>query len=143
VKSRKLMLNKILAFLSLCLILIGLFPVTALAQGYIPSKDNICGGPCPLIDTTFTASKETIATFIISIARFITYIAAALAVLFIVIGALTIITDSGDGKRAKSGWSNIRSSIVGLIVVIVAYTIVALLGNLIQGDLLNGLITPN
>lgn len=135
------MINKILSFLSIFLLLFGFFPVNTLAQGYIPSKDNICGGPCPLIDTTFTPTKETIAVFIISLARFITYIAGALAVLFLVIAALTIMTDSGDGKRSKAGWANIRSTIIGLVIVIVAYTIVALIGNLIQGDLLNGLVT--
>lgn len=131
----------VVAFVALILIVLPIF-VTAQTPGrrWIPSSQTICGGPCPLIDTEFQFNATSIANFIISIARFITFITGALAVLFIVFAGLLIVTDGGDGKRSGQGWKIIRSSLIGLVIVILAYTLVSFVGNLIQGNLLGEIV---
>jgi hypothetical protein len=126
------------------LMVVSLSSVSVLAQStksreLIPGKQTICGGKCPLVDTDFAFTKENIASFILSIARFLTYISAALAVLFIVYGAFLIVVDDGSGTRSGKGWKTIRSSIIGLILVIVAYTVVYFIGNLLQGNVLENI----
>ena len=113
------------------------------SRNVIPTSEAICGGSCPIIDSEFEADRESIANFIISLARFLTFISGALAVLYIVWGAFLIVTDFGDGTRSKNGWNSVRSSIIGLIVVIGAYTAVAFIGSLLIGTDLSDVILSN
>lgn len=140
VTLRKILISTII-FIS---IITSLNSVSAFAQSsnsrdLVPGKDTLCGGKCPLVDTDFVFTKENIANFILSIARFLTYISAALAVLFIVYGALLIVVDDGSGTRSNKGWKTIRSSIIGLILVIVAYTVVYFIGNFVQSNVLENI----
>lgn len=121
------------------LLIITLFtPINTYAQNLIPSKESICNGKCPLIDSEFVLTdSKAIVNFILGIARLLTYISGALAVLFIVYGGFMIVTDWGNGNRAKKGWVNIRTSILGLVIVILAYTAVGLIGGLTTSDILS------
>jgi Type IV secretion system pilin len=116
-------------------LLLLLLPVSVSAQStnLVPSKQVICGGSCPLIDGDFNPSRDGIANFIISIARFLTYVGGALTVLFLVYGGLLILTDLGGGKRAEAGWNCIKTSIIGLVIIIVAYTAVSFIGSFLNG----------
>jgi hypothetical protein len=100
------------------------------AQSLVPSKSEICGGPCPLFDSDFTFDSEGIVTFLLFFARFLTYIGVGLAVLFLVIAGLQFITGNGDAAAI-----NIKTTLIGLVVIIVAYTFVSLLTTLlVNGD---------
>jgi hypothetical protein len=115
-------------------LLLLLLPVSVSAQSnnLIPTKETICGGRCPVIDSDFNPSSDSIANFIISIARFLTYIGGALTVLFVVYGGLLILTDLGGGKRAEAGWNCIKTSLIGLVIIIVAYTVVSFIGSFLN-----------
>jgi hypothetical protein len=100
---------------------------------------EICpNGQCPLIgdDTLSNLDQEAVAQFIIAFASFFSYIAVAVAVLFLVISGLQLVTDTGDGKRAESAKKNFMTTIIGLVLVIVAFTIVQVLSNFLAGDVL-------
>ena len=100
-----------------------------------PSKSVICGGPCPLIDTEFKADKDSVLAFIVSFARLITFIGVGLAVLFLVWSGVQFII--GRGEDAKK---NLISTIIGLVVIIVAYTVVSLIVGLLQGNALGDVL---
>ena len=63
--------QKVLIFLKWCFAVFALavlfLPVNGFAQSgsLIPSKDVICGGSCPLIDTDFSFTRDGIANFIL------------------------------------------------------------------------------
>jgi hypothetical protein len=122
-------LQNIFTFL---LIAFAFIPILGFSQSsFIPTKQAICGGSCPVIDSNFSFTKESITNFILSLARFLTYIGGALAVLFIVYGGFLILTDFGDSKRSAAGWSCIQSSIIGLLIIILAYTAVAFISSVL------------
>jgi hypothetical protein len=55
-------------------------------KSYLPSKQIICGGKCPLLDTSSfnIQSKEDIVRVIINLARVAAYIAVPIAVVMII-----------------------------------------------------------
>jgi hypothetical protein len=122
-----------LSCLSLILVTSIFAPVLVSAQSsgnrYVPSKSQICGGACPVIDSEFVPTSDGIFRFIIFFARFLTYVGVALAVLFFVFAGLQFIV--GQSENAKQ---NLITTFIGLIVIIVAYTIV----NIIAQTLANG-----
>jgi hypothetical protein len=84
----------------------------------LPSKQLICGGKCPLFDGTFNlSSKEEITVFVISFARFMTYLAVPVAIIMIVYTGFLVII--GQVKEPIGAIINI---FVGLAIVILAYT---------------------
>ncbi len=85
----------------------------------LPSKQAICGGKCPLFDGTFNlTSKEDLTRFIISFAKFLTYLAVPIAIIMIVwTGVMVII---GQVKNPLTAIINI---FVGLAIVVLAYTV--------------------
>ncbi len=79
------------------------------------------------------ATKGGIAAFILQIARFITYIAGAIAVIMIVIAGVQRM-NSTDADAAKNSNTNITNAAVGLAIAILAYTIVGVLSVFLIGN---------
>ncbi len=73
---------------------------------------------------------------ILNISRILTFISGAIAVLFIVYAGFLMVTSSGDKGRYEDGLKTLKNAIIGLIVAILAYTIVTLVGNVTQSDIL-------
>ncbi len=128
-------------FLIVFVLFLGILPVTTNATTQYaqltPSSDAICGGPCPLIDGSFDFTQQGLVNFILSFARFLTFIGVALAVLFMVFAGVQYIF--GKSEDAKQ---NIISTLIGLVIIIVAYTFVVIVSSLLQsnvlGDFLGG-----
>lgn len=113
------------------------FSLPALAQssGSLPTKDQICGGPCPLVDAEFGSLNQTgLFAFILSIARFLTYIGVGVAVLWLVLTGFQFIIGQRDAAK-----KNIIAILTGLVVIIVAYTVVNILVSLLQSNTLGGI----
>jgi glucose uptake protein GlcU len=51
-------------------------------------------------------------------------ISGAIAVLFVLLGGFQYMTSAGNEKQAETGKNNVMYAIIGLVVVILAYTIV-------------------
>lgn len=121
---------------------ISLFAVPAMAQvtNLTPGQDVLCRDDCPGLSdpqrAVGNATERELAAFVTNVARFITFIGVALAILLLVYGGILYVTDSGDGKRAEAGKTVILNAVIGLIVIVVAYTIVALVVGFLNGDLL-------
>jgi hypothetical protein len=111
----------------------ALSPVSVNAQKIVQPCVN-----CPIIGnpSNIKASSEGIAGLILRVARWVTYILGAVAVLFLVYGGFLFVTDVGDGNRAGQGKKIFQSAVLGLILAIAAFAIVAVIGNLLQGNLL-------
>jgi hypothetical protein len=78
-------------------------------------------------------TRAGIASFILQIARFITYIAGAIAVVIIVISGVQRMNIS-DAKAAETSNKNLTNAAVGLAIAILAYTAVGVLSVFLVGS---------
>ena len=104
---------------------------------------NVCNGPCPLLGTSTGAGlkdKNTVSNFILNFARFFIFIAAAIAVLFIVYGGYLYIADGGDDKRAATGKKVLINALIGLAVAILSLTIVSFISGTLEGNLVGSIV---
>jgi Type IV secretion system pilin len=120
-------------------------PAFAAKGDLLPSNEIICGSKsggdsCAITggaDTVIAGGQEGVAAFIIQIARVVTYIAGALAVLYLVYGGVRYLTAQDDGAT-KSARGIIQNAIIGLVIVIVAYSIISIVSGLLSGQFLQG-----
>jgi hypothetical protein len=109
--------------------ILSLFSVSAFAQ----LTPNTCPDTgCPTIDVSSVEinSREDIARFIIRAANLLTYVVIALSVLMIVYAAFLFVIGKAD-----VGWAIIKNCIIGVIVAILAYSVVNFLSQTLQGNL--------
>ena len=87
-----------------------------------PTKNLICGGKCPFLDSTFRFNnREEIVGFIIAFAKFFTYLAVPIAIVMIIFSGFKLLFGLG-GDKPLQPFINI---IIGLTIVILAYTFTA------------------
>jgi hypothetical protein len=104
----------------------------------IPGRETLCGGKCPITgDRSDLGGKTGIGQIILDAASFLTYLVGAISVLFLVYGGFLYVTDTGDDASNKKAKKILVNAVVGLIIAIVAGTIVAVVGNIVQGDFLS------
>jgi Type IV secretion system pilin len=119
--------------------LVGMSFALATPTFAIETPDT-CGGKCPLIGDPKgafgegTDLRKTISDFILGAARILTFIAVAVAVIYMVWGGYQWM-NVNDPDGAKKGQQTVTNSAIGLAVAILAYTIVGLLAGALQGDL--------
>jgi hypothetical protein len=130
--------SQIQKFVTVVLItVVSLLSLSVATPAY--AQSSVIPNPCAKTKCLITnlnlqgSSKESIADFILTISVLLTYFIGALAVLAIVIGALFLIIG-----RADQGWGIIRGAVLGLIVSILAYTVVYVVGQVLQGQLFVG-----
>jgi hypothetical protein len=106
-----------------------LIPVNTNAQINLPGQDLICGGECPLISGDFNFDREGIFSFLIALARLLTFLGVALCILMFVWAGIQFIIG-----KAEEAQKSIVNAIIGLVVIVLAYTAVNLIVNLLSGD---------
>ncbi len=72
---------------------------------------------------------DTVNTLLIRIINIILSVSASFAILFIVIGGFRYITSAGNEEVAGKGRQTLVNAIIGLVIVILAYTIVRIAVN--------------
>jgi Type IV secretion system pilin len=120
-------------------------PATGTAGGGANANltPNVCGTSCPLTGTASgagLADRGTVSNFILSFARFFIFIAAAVAVLFIVWGGYNYISAGGDDKRALTGKNILVNALIGLAICILSLTIVSFISGTLEGNLAGSII---
>jgi hypothetical protein len=109
----------------------------------VPTANELCGGTsCPLIADPdgFVGDgdlRTSITSIILTVAQFLTYIAVAVAIIYIVWGGYKWM-DVNDPKGAETGQKIVTNAAIGLAVAILAATLVGLLANFLQGDISGG-----
>jgi Type IV secretion system pilin len=106
--------------------------IPTLVHGAVPI-DPCDKGDC-ITGTKALASddaKDSISSVILSAARFITFISAAVAILFIVIAGIQMISSNGNDTQYKSSLNTIRYAVIGLLVTAIAYSAISILSNFI------------
>jgi hypothetical protein len=107
----------------------------------VPGGDVICGGEgCPIVgDADIDASQENLVAILINAARFLTFVGVGLAVLFMVWGGIRYIT-AGSSDGAENAKKILINATIGLVVSIVAFTVVTILAGFLSGNVAGNLI---
>lgn len=79
------------------------------------------------IGSLFQAKYCSPNELILSVLRILFTIAGLAAVLFIVIGGFQYIISGANAEQAKKGRQNITNALLGLVIILLAYTLVAVL----------------
>ena len=134
-------LSLIFATFAIFTLILGFAGTTnAYAQIKLPDSDALCGtGGCPLISKPSEVAgtgniKEGVSSLIIEVAKVMTYIAVAVAIVFMVYGGYMWM-NVNDPKGAETGQKIVTNSAIGLAIAILAYTIVGLLSSFLSRDL--------
>lgn len=95
---------------------------TAYADSRILPYNSSCsdGGNC-------------IATYLGTIADYLLAFVAALAVLFIIIGGLQLMTSRGNQTQTTRGKKTLTYAVIGLVLIILARVIFSLISNTLTG----------
>ena len=115
-------------------------PVVLNAQVKYPTSGDLCkGADCPggvntAKVTSSTTNQNAIFKFIITIAQWLTFIAGAVAALFMVIGGYYFISANGDEEKVTKGKQTLIWASIGLATAILAYTIVTLISGFLAGN---------
>ena len=134
-------------FLAGTLLALALFAfisaVPAHAASLLAPTCGSAGQPaCAVIgNTQIDGSASGLSNIILTVARFAVFILGAVAVLFLVYGGFLYVTDDGSGAKAKQGGTIFRNAVIGLILAIGSFAVVSVIGNLVSGNLLQGIST--
>jgi hypothetical protein len=115
--------------------IIALF-IPTLVHG-APQPANVCdlGNSSNCLTGTDTLSGGTngnsIAVAIIGFARILTFVAAAIAILIIVISGVRMIIANGNEAQYKDSLKAIQYAILGLVIAAVAYSIISIVSGFI------------
>ena len=83
------------------------------------------------IGTQTGLPTTSIASVVGNILGFITELIAILSILMIVISGIMYLTSGGDSGRATAAKGYLTNSIIGLVMAILAYSIVVIVGGLL------------
>lgn len=76
---------------------------------------------------------QTLSQLILDFIQLLLMFAGPLAVLFVIIGGFYYITSAGNEEQAQKGKRTLLNALIGIIIVVLSYTIVTVLQNTISG----------
>lgn len=81
-----------------------------------------------------TSNPTTISELLRQLINWALYISAALSVIFIIIGGYNYITAGGNTEQAKKGRTSLVNALIGLVMIVLSYTIVQVVYNFLIGQ---------
>lgn len=117
---------KQITFLSLSIVaaLSVLFPHAALAQ--IATPPVVTEG-----QIVNPISYNSLGELIVALIRFLLIMVGSLSVLFIIIGAVRMVTSAGNEKAVTAGKQTIQWAVLGLVVALMSFSVIAMVQSLI------------
>jgi NADH:ubiquinone oxidoreductase subunit 6 (subunit J) len=113
----------------------GLFFLLAFAPGLARADNGIFSG-LDLIRSLFgsgISQDTTLSQLILDIIQILLTFAGPVAVLFVVVGGFYYITSGGNQERAEKGKQTLLNAIIGIVIVVLSYTIVTVIQNTVVG----------
>ena len=109
------------------------FPIAAIAKPILPCE--AIGGCIKGIenyksDGTLKSGRDAIIKFVIDISNILVYIAVGVAVLVIIFAGYKMLVSNGNDEQFKKGRQTLVYAVIGLLVAIVAGTIVVLVSGI-------------
>ncbi len=84
-----------------------------------------------IIDELGIPTFQQIVTFLV---RFFFFIAGLAALIFLILGALSWVTSSGDKEKVEAAQKKIQAAVVGLIVLVAVVSLVAVLEQVVFAE---------
>ena len=107
-------------------------PALNCGPGYKQTTDGICE-PIPLVEggPGSLTGVSTLMGLLIVILRYLLYFAGAIAVAFVIVGGYRYVTSGGNEEASEKGKKTLINALLGVVAVILAYTIITVITNLI------------
>lgn len=137
-KVTKILKNIFAAFVLTVVGLAGIASVGANAQ-FLPSGEDLCprdSTGCRLIRPSNNPGRNQIVELATTIANWITFIIASIAIIFVLYGAWLWLTDSDKGP--EKGRKIITNAVIALVISVVAYGVVGILLNFLNQRSIQG-----
>jgi hypothetical protein len=90
--------------------------------------------PSFFANTKYNFAQGGVAFFISNIVRLLTIVAGIWMLINFVLAGLQFISAQGNDEQVKSAWNKIFNSMIGMVIIVVAYALTALLSYLMFGD---------
>ena len=93
----------------------------------LPAGDKVQGGLNAIKESfpdTVVDKASTFSDLVKTIIDYALYLAAIIAVIFIIIGGYMYITSAGKDDQAKNGRKTLANALIGLVIVVLSYVIV-------------------
>lgn len=124
----------IFTFLAVMMSLSSVFFVPSYSPAYAQSApctgDNCAQKGLEDIGSVFPArTTRTVPEIVRLVINWALYLAAIVAVIFIIIGGFMYITSAGDPGRATKGRTTLVNALIGLAIIILSYMIVQVVYN--------------
>lgn len=120
-----------------------LLPAQALAIGVIGNNAVDSGlhlsGLGTLFGSTGLASAQTLPDLLVTTIDILLILAGMIAVLFVIIGGFQYLTSAGNEEQAEKGKKSLINAIIGIVVVILSYTIIQVIVNTVSGGSFGGI----
>lgn len=75
--------------------------------------------------------QNTLENFFTTLLRFFTILAGLMFIIYFILGALTWLTSEGDKEKLKKAQGQITNGLVGLVIIVAAYSIIYLVGKIL------------
>ncbi len=102
------------------------------SNGYELTAGGLCVPKSPF--NSGIASEKTLSGLISTILKILLTLAGVIAVVFIIIGGFRYMTAGGNAEQAEKGRQSLINAIIGLVVIILAYTIVTVITNAVTSN---------
>lgn len=89
---------------------------------------------------TFSASgcEESIWVFLYAfLIPTLIAIGIGIGIIYILSAAISLITSAGDDTETKNAWENLKAGFIGLVILLIAFTIIQVIINSISGGIVN------
>ena len=125
------------ALFILTILLLLPFSVRAAPGDYcVSGNDSLIPVPCFFETDQGLAGAGSFSEVVVAVIQILLYIVASISVLFLIIGGFRYVTAHGNEEQAEAAKKTIIHSIIGLIIVILSFAIIAIITNiLVAGQL--------
>ncbi|MFA4995902.1 MAG: pilin [Patescibacteria group bacterium] len=78
---------------------------------------------------SISSTNSNIGDIVNNVITWIIYIVGVLAFIYLVVSGITYITAGGNAEQAKKGQQGIINSVIGIVIVVLAYVILTAVSN--------------
>lgn len=118
---------------SVLLVAPSTLPVAVAAQAPTATPTPAPTVPPGVVTATINnpLGSNSLGALIIRVIRFLLTMLGALAVLFIIIGGVRMVTSAGNEKAVTAGKQTVTWAVIGLVVALLAFSVIGLVQNIL------------
>jgi len=107
-------------------------PLLASAQGAVQDGLNN-SGLRSYFGFSGLNSATSLSELIVGIVNIMLLFAGSVAVIFVIVGGYQYVTSGGNEEQAEKGRKTLVNSIIGIVIIVLAYVVINVISNLVGG----------